>query len=242
VAHAAHELLRVSPLLRHQAPLGEPITENLTRSCAPSWQAARGSSDPQAALRCVLPRRANIHGHPAYGPDVPICLTRSDGLFDGWADRHGLAIHEPERFLSLLVGGMGVYRVLRVRPIVCRTIRDLRQARLLSGEHLRATGRPVRRPRRTSLVPLGQSGATDAAFVGNVGEWASGVDAFAHALTALRGERSVRVGRHSFARTSGSTCSTSVVPTLCVMRASSIRVRAAVCHGPRMMPYATDTF
>ena len=51
------------------------------------------------------------------------------------------------------------------------------------------------------LVPLGQSGATDAAFVGNVGEWASGVDAFAQALTALRGERNVRVGRHSFART-----------------------------------------
>jgi hypothetical protein len=92
------------------------------------------------------------------------------------------------------------------------------------------------------LVPLGQSGATDAAFVGNVGEWASGVDAFAQALTAFRGERSVRVARHSFARTSGTTCRTSVVPTWCLMRASSTRVRAAVCRGPRMMPYATDTF
>jgi hypothetical protein len=70
----------------------------------------------------------------------------------------------------------------------------------------------------------------------NVGEWASGVDAFAQALTALRGERSVRVGRHIFAPTSGTTCRTSVVPTWCVMRASSTRVRAAVCHGPRMMP------
>lgn len=41
---------------------------------------------------------------------------------------------------------------------------------------------------------------------------------------AVRGERSVRVGRHSFARTRGTTCSTSVVPTWCVMRASSISV------------------
>jgi hypothetical protein len=64
------------------------------------------------------------------------------------------------------------------------------------GGSVEQTGLTVGKP---PLVPLGQSGATDAAFVGNVGEWASDVDAFAQALTALRGERSVRVGSTTLA-------------------------------------------
>jgi hypothetical protein len=40
-----------------------------------------------------------------------------------------------------------------------------------------------------------------------VGECASGVDAFAQARKALRGERSVPVGRDRFVRTNGTACS-----------------------------------